>query len=86
MTGHDQEETVTGEGVHVEGEQHFSGTYILLLVPGKKHNAGHQKGTIEARKREWTAGQDQDHSRGLTPLTHFHKGLKEQTVHDNKLA
>lgn len=56
-------EIVTGERVHAEGEQHFSRADIILLVHGKKHNTGQQKGSKEARRRVWTAGQNQDHSR-----------------------
>lgn len=56
----EKEQNVVGEGDHRELGQHFSGTKILVLAPGGKHNT--MQGKCEVRrsgvKRQvWTVEQ-----------------------------
>lgn len=62
ITTHEKEQVVTGEGGHVEVGHHSSGTNILVLVTGGKHNALQQKGRNEAKKIAGAAEQSHDHA------------------------
>lgn len=72
-----------GEGVHMEVEQHFSGTDVLVLAQQNKHNTVQGKCRNEAEKWTCTVVEDLDHQRPLKPPTYFQKDLEERTVHNN---
>lgn len=63
-----------------------TGTNILAVVPGEKHNTGQHKDRNEVTKWIWTVGEDQGPQRSLKPPTHFQKGRKEQTAYENSFA
>lgn len=64
-----------------EGGQHFLGTDNLVLTPGDKHS------TVQCKHRSRSGhglqGMTKTTKHPQRPLTHFNKGLKEQTIHDN---
>lgn len=45
-----------GEGGHMEVEQHFSRTNVLVLLPGDKHNTVQRKCRNEVEKWACTLG------------------------------
>lgn len=77
-----------GEGATREVGQNFSGTNILVLGPGNKHNI--------AQPQDWGQEEDMDQrpaqegENKITPdpqrsLTHFQIGQEEWTAHCNRL-
>lgn len=54
ITHCEKEQDVGGEGSHMEVEQYFSETDVLVLGPGGKHNTVQGKWRNEAEKQSCT--------------------------------
>lgn len=69
----EKEQDVAGEGDCREIGQHFSGTNILVLLPGYKHSIAQCKCRSEVKKQVWTVEQRETHygvSRPPSPEKH----------------